>query len=80
MARALVGLRGIQAFLVYQILAAVVGALGVRHLRPLGLFETTPRGLILLGYAVFFPTVALVRSVYIARTGHIPRRQDLVSE
>jgi phosphatidylglycerophosphate synthase len=79
-ARALVGLRGIQAFLVYQILAAVVTALGVRHLRLPGGIETTPRGVILLVYAVAFPALALVRTVTIARTGHVPRRQDLVSD
>ena len=79
-ARALVGLRGIQAFLVYQILAAVVTALGVRHLRLPGGIETTPRGVILMIYAVAFPALALVRTVTIARTGHVPRRQDLVSD
>lgn len=79
-ARALVGLRGIQAFLGYQILAAVVTALGVRQLHlPAGI-QTTPRGLVLMAYAVAFPTVALVRTLYIARTGHIPRRQDLVAD
>jgi hypothetical protein len=31
-----------------------------------------------MAYAVAFPAVALTRSVIIARTGHIPRRQDLV--
>lgn len=79
-ARALVGLRGIQAFLVYQILAAVVTALGVRHLRLPGGIETTPRGVILMIYAVAFPALALVRTVTIARKGHVPRRQDLVSD
>jgi phosphatidylglycerophosphate synthase len=79
-ARALVGLRGIQAFLGYQIVAAAVTALGIRHLSlPAGI-ETTPRGLVLIAYAVAFPTVALIRTVYIARTGHIPRRQDLVAD
>jgi phosphatidylglycerophosphate synthase len=79
-ARALVGLRGIQAFLAYQIAAAAVTALGVDRLHlPAGL-DTTPRGLVLLAYAVAFPTVALVRTICIARTGHIPRRQDLVGE
>jgi phosphatidylglycerophosphate synthase len=79
-ARALVGLRGIQAFLAYQIAAAAVTALGLDRLHlPAGL-DTTPRGLVLLAYAVAFPTVALVRTVCIARTGHIPRRQDLVGE
>ena len=80
LARALVGLRGIQAFLGYQILAAVVTALGVHQLRlPAGI-QTTPRGLVLMAYAVAFPAVALVRTLYIARTGHIPRRQDLVAD
>jgi phosphatidylglycerophosphate synthase len=79
-ARALVGLRGIQAFLVYQIIAAVVTALGVRQLRlPLGI-ETTPRGVVLLFYAFTFPALALIRTVTIARTGHVPRRQDLVAD
>jgi hypothetical protein len=54
-----------------------VTTLGV-HTIQLGGIETTPRGLVLMGYAVAFPTVALIRSVIIARTGHIPRRQDLV--
>jgi hypothetical protein len=31
-------------------------------------------------YAVAFPALALVRTVTIARTGHVPRRQDLVSD
>jgi phosphatidylglycerophosphate synthase len=79
-ARALVGLRGIQAFLVYQILAAVVTAMGVHQLRLFGGIETTPRGLVLMVYAVAFPALALVRTVTIARTGHVPRRQDLVSD
>jgi phosphatidylglycerophosphate synthase len=76
-ARALVGLRGIQAFLLYQVIASVVTTLGVRTVH-LGRVETTLRGVVLMFYAVAFPTVALVRSVIIARTGHIPRRQDLV--
>ena len=79
-ARALVGLRGIQAFLVYQILAAVVTAMGVHQLQLFGGIETTPRGLVLMVYAVAFPALALVRTVTIARTGHVPRRQDLVSD
>jgi phosphatidylglycerophosphate synthase len=79
-ARALVGLRGIQAFLVYQILAAVLTALGVHHLHlPAGI-QSTPRGVVLMVYAVAFPTLALVRTVTIARTGHVPRRQDLVGD
>jgi phosphatidylglycerophosphate synthase len=76
-ARVLVGLRGIQTLLVYQVLAAVVTTLGVGTLH-LGGIETTPRGIVLMAYAVAFPTVALIRTVIIARTGHIPRRQDLV--
>jgi phosphatidylglycerophosphate synthase len=76
-ARVLVGLRGIQTLLVYQVLAAVVTTLGVGTLH-LGGIETTPRGVVLMAYAVAFPTVALIRTVIIARTGHIPRRQDLV--
>jgi phosphatidylglycerophosphate synthase len=76
-ARVLVGLRGIQTLLFYQVLAAVVTTLGVRTLH-LGGIETTPRGVVLMAYAVAFPTVALIRTVIIARTGHIPRRQDLV--
>jgi phosphatidylglycerophosphate synthase len=76
-ARVLVGLRGIQTLLVYQVLAAVVTTLGVRTVH-LGGIETTPRGVVLMAYAVAFPTVALIRTVIIARTGHIPRRQDLV--
>ena len=77
--RRVVGLTSIQAFLVYQILAAVLAAAGVRHLH-LGPVQTTPRGLILMVYAAALPAIALVRAVYIARTGHIPRRQDLVSD
>ena len=76
-ARVLVGLRGIQTLLVYMVLAAVVTALGVGTVY-LGGIETTPRGLVLMAYAVAFPAVALIRTVIIARTGHIPRRQDLV--
>jgi phosphatidylglycerophosphate synthase len=76
-ARVLVGLRGIQTLLVYMVLAAVVTALGVGTVH-LGGIETTPRGIVLMAYAVAFPAVALIRTVIIARTGHIPRRQDLV--
>jgi phosphatidylglycerophosphate synthase len=76
-ARVLVGLRGIQALLVYQVIAAVVTTLGVRTVH-LGGIETTLRGVVLVFFAVAFPTVALIRIVIIARTGHIPRRQDLV--
>jgi phosphatidylglycerophosphate synthase len=77
--RRVLGATSIQAFLVYQILAAVLAVVGVRHLR-LGPIQTTPRGLILMVYAVAFPAIALIRTAYIARTGHIPRRQDLVSD
>jgi phosphatidylglycerophosphate synthase len=76
-ARVLVGLRGIQSLLVYQVIAAVVTTLGVRMVQ-FGGVETTLRGVVLMVFAVAFPTVALVRIVIIARTGHIPRRQDLV--
>jgi phosphatidylglycerophosphate synthase len=76
-ARVLVGLRGIQTMLVYQVLAAVVTTLGVHTVHLAGI-ETTPRGVVLMAYAVAFPAVALIRTVIIARTGHIPRRQDLV--
>lgn len=76
-ARVLVGLRGIQTLLVYMVLAAVVTTLGVGTVH-LGGIETTPRGVVLMAYAVAFPAVALIRTVIIARTGHIPRRQDLV--
>jgi phosphatidylglycerophosphate synthase len=76
-ARVLVGLRGIQALLVYQVIASVVTTLGVRTVH-LGGIETTLRGVVLVFFAVAFPTVALIRIVIIARTGHIPRRQDLV--
>jgi phosphatidylglycerophosphate synthase len=76
-ARVLVGLRGIQSLLVYQVIAAVVTTLGVRTVH-LGGIETTLRGVVLMVFAVAFPTVALIRIVIIARTGHIPRRQDLV--
>ncbi len=76
-ARVAVGLRGIQAFLGYQILAAVVTWAGVEQVSVFGL-RLAPRSLVLAGYAVAFPAVALVRTIYIARTGHVPRRQDLV--
>jgi phosphatidylglycerophosphate synthase len=76
-ARTLVGMRGIQAFLVYQVIASVVTTLGLQTFH-LGRIETTVRGVVLMAYAVAFPAVALARSVIIARTGHIPRRQDLV--
>jgi phosphatidylglycerophosphate synthase len=77
-ARLAIGLVGIQAFLVYHILAAVVTQLGVERIRLFGL-DASPRGLVLIVFAAAFPLFALVRAVYISRTGHIPRRQDLVS-
>lgn len=75
--RVLVGLRSIPAFLVYQIAAAVLIAFGVGSTTILG-YDVTPRSAILVLYAVSFPVLAFARSAYIARTGHIPRRQDLV--
>jgi len=75
--RVLVGVRSIPAFLIYQIVAAVLIALGVGSITVWG-YDVTPRSAILLLYAVSFPALALSRSIYIARTGHIPRRQDLV--
>ena len=78
--RIFVGSRSIPAFLVYQIVAAVAIELGVRHLFSIGSYDVTPRSLILIWYAITFPALAAARSVYIARTGHIPRRQDLVRE
>ena len=77
--RVAVGVRSIPAFLVYQIIAAVLTALGVGSLTLLG-YDATPRSVILMLYAVSFPALALFRSIYIARTGHIPRRQDLVRD
>ncbi len=78
-ARIAVALRGIQAFLVYQIIAALVAAVGFAHIDLFG-YETTPRSLILIAFGVTFPILAIFRIAYIARTGHIPRRQDLVKE
>jgi phosphatidylglycerophosphate synthase len=78
--RIFVGVRSIPAFLVYQIVAAVLVALGVRSLGSIGGYDVTPQSLILMWFAVTFPVLALARSVYIARTGHIPRRQDLVRD
>ena len=40
----------------------------------------TARSAILWFVAVSFPMVAVLRALYIARTGHNPRRQDLVRE
>lgn len=77
--RIAVGIRSIPAFLVYQIAAAVLIALGVEGWR-LGTYFLTPRSAILWVFAVSFPTLAALRAIYIARTGHIPRRQDLVRE
>jgi CDP-alcohol phosphatidyltransferase len=79
LARVVVGLCSIHAFLVYQIVAAGAIALGVDHLNVLG-YDATPRSLILILFAVSYPTLALYRSIRIARTGHIPRRQDLVRD
>jgi phosphatidylglycerophosphate synthase len=78
--RILVGLRSIPAFLVYQIIAALVVAAGFSTVSLFGVYDATPRSLILVLYAVAFPVLALSRSIYIARTGHIPRRQDLVRD
>jgi phosphatidylglycerophosphate synthase len=77
-ARSAIALLSIQAFFVYHIIAAVVTQLGVDRVR-LGSLNASPRGLILIAFAVAFPLFALVRAVYISRTGHIPRRQDLVT-
>jgi phosphatidylglycerophosphate synthase len=78
--RIFVGSRSIPAFLVYQIAAAILIELGVRDLGSIGSYGLTPRGVILIWYAATFPALAAARSYYIARTGHIPRRQDLVRE
>jgi len=78
--RIFVGLRSIPAFLIYQIVAAVAVALGVESLGSIGGYDVTPQSLILMWFAVTFPGLALARSIYIARTGHIPRRQDLVRD
>jgi phosphatidylglycerophosphate synthase len=76
-ARTTIGLLSIQAFFVYHIIAALVTQLGVDRVR-LGSLNASPRGLVLIVFAVAFPVFAVVRAVYISRTGHIPRRQDLV--
>jgi phosphatidylglycerophosphate synthase len=78
--RIFVGSRSIPAFLVYQIVAAVAIELGVDRVFSIADYDVTPRSLILIWYAVTFPALAAARSVYIARTGHIPRRQDLVRD
>jgi phosphatidylglycerophosphate synthase len=79
LARIAVGVRGIQAFLVYQIIAALIVAMGVEQFVVFG-YEATPRILIVVAYGVAFPIFAILRVAYIARTGHIPRRQDLVKQ
>jgi len=79
LARIVVGLCSIHAFLIYQIVAAGAIALGVDHVGVLG-YDATPRSLILILFAVSYPTLALYRAISIARTGHIPRRQDLVRD
>jgi uncharacterized membrane protein len=62
-------------------LTVVSGLLGLTAgallLVPTGI-ETTAHGLVLMVYSLAFP--ALVCTVTIARTGHVPRRQDLVSD
>jgi phosphatidylglycerophosphate synthase len=78
--RVVVGLTSIQAFLVYQIAAAILVMLGAGHFTLFGTYDVTPRSIILIPYAIAFPALAVARSVYIARTGHIPRRQDLVRD
>jgi phosphatidylglycerophosphate synthase len=78
--RVMVGLTSIVAFLVYQIAAAVAMSLDVKTLWVVWSYDVTPRSLILVVYAVAFPALAVLRSLYIARTGHIPRRQDLVPD
>jgi phosphatidylglycerophosphate synthase len=78
--RVFVGSRSIPAFLVYQVIASVAIAAGVDRLFSIGSYEVTPRSLILIWFAITFPALAFARGFYIARTGHIPRRQDLVRE
>lgn len=78
--RVFVGARSIPAFLVYQVIAAVAVELGIREIVTIGSYAVTPRSLILIWFAITFPLLAAARSVYIARTGHIPRRQDLVRD
>ena len=46
----------------------------------IGGYFLTPRSAILWLFAVSFPVLAVLRALYIARTGHIPRRQDLVRD
>jgi phosphatidylglycerophosphate synthase len=78
--RVAVGLTSIQAFLVYQIVAAILLMLGAGNFTIFGVYEATPRSIILIPFAIAFPALAVARSIYIARTGHIPRRQDLVRD
>jgi hypothetical protein len=77
--RTAVGLRSIPAFLTYQIAAALLLAFGIKGWN-VGEYFLTPRAAILWFFAVTFPTLAILRAIYIARTGHIPRRQDLVRD
>jgi phosphatidylglycerophosphate synthase len=78
--RIVVGIRSIPAFLGYQIAAAVLLGFGIGdddwHI---GTATVTPRSIIVWFFAITFPALAILRAVYIARTGHIPRRQDLVA-
>jgi phosphatidylglycerophosphate synthase len=76
--RGVVGLRGLQAFLVYQVLAALAEDAGIRQVTFAPGHALPPRSFVLLVYAVAFPVLALARSLYIVRTGYVPRRQDLV--
>jgi phosphatidylglycerophosphate synthase len=78
--RVIVGLRSIPAFLGYQIAAGVAWSLGVHTIWTVSSYQVTPRSLILIVYAAAYPVLALARAIYIARTGHIPRRQDLVRD
>jgi phosphatidylglycerophosphate synthase len=78
--RVIVGLRSIPAFLAYQIAAAAAWDLGVHTLWRVGSYHVTPRSVVLVVYAISYPVLAIARAVYIVRTGHIPRRQDLVRD
>jgi phosphatidylglycerophosphate synthase len=78
--RVIVGLRSIPAFLGYQLAAGVAWDLGVHTIWTVNRYQVTPRSLILIVYAAACPLLALARAIYIARTGHIPRRQDLVRD
>ena len=78
--RVAIGLTSIPAFLGYQILAGAAWQMGVHTLWQVGGYQITPRSAILLVYAVTSPATALIRAIFIARTGHIPRRQDLVRD